>query len=186
MAVAFNPVSVEFSVDEDDLANVNAASFGLNDAALNRASRRASNKVARWMRLRVQRFIAGYFKTAQKNIIPRVNVSPADKRGKGAYLWLGTNPIDPTRFYEPENISAGAMAGGWYFNRGFVATMPNGKTGIFMRRDKKRLKIDLQKVNIDDAVREYVSRLIGRAQKQLIKVFHQEINFEMQKAQGLL
>jgi len=167
----------------DDLSRLRAEQLGISEKSLLAAGRRAANKTARWLQTRVKRLMAGYLETPQKNIKQRVHLRTAKGRETVAYLWIGENPVDPVSLNrKAENIGTGAISGNWYFEGGFEATMPSGKRAIFKRRNRKRLKIDVQMVEVEPVIEANLDRLVAQANRRLQTVTEQEINFELLKA----
>lgn len=153
--------------------------------SIERAVRRATDETAQWLSTRIMRFVSANMGIKQKLLKTRVlrSTSARDpKQGRNAaYVWLGGNRIQPRRVGKLENFASGAFGGEYFFEGGFVATMPTGHTGIFKRRGSKRLKIDEQYIEIDQVVNEAINRLLPRAENELERKLEQKIQLELER-----
>jgi len=78
----------------------------------------------------------------------RVKSRVSDKRG---IVFLGFNPVKAAYAGKLKQQEAGAMAGQYYFEKGFVAKMHSGHVSIFKRKGKKRFPLVEQMIQLPKA-----------------------------------
>ena len=150
------------------------------DQQLRLALMRAMNKTARWFRTRALRSISRELKVPQKLLKPRVAIHGSSRNNLEATLWFGIYriPLFKAARGRSRQTPRGVRALGKVIPRSFLARMPSGHEGIFLRKGKERLPIQEQMIRIDTTVEQNLRKLItGPVRKQFMKIFEHELDY---------
>nr|AOH36875.1 hypothetical protein BGP89_11350 [Luteimonas sp. JM171] len=150
------------------------------------AGNRAVRRTTQWARTHGSRAIAQAEQIPVGRIRKRMR-GQVQKQPNGSLVgkaWFGLKPMPASYAGKPRQLRrGGTRAGKHSWEGGFVATMPNGHTGIFERMGRSRLPIVETMLHLEkapDALRP-VERQIP---EQLSKALEQELKYEMLKQQG--
>jgi hypothetical protein len=157
----------------------------LSPAALKRVEIRAINETTAWLKSRLLRELPGVTGIPRKALNRRIRQGKAKVKFNNlisGIVWLGIKPIDAMALQDQGAAEHGYMAGGFYFEGGFKATMPSGSTGIFARKTAARLAIKRQNVKIDTYVNQVVRRLISPTEHQLQQKMNRLVSYELERA----
>lgn len=165
--------------------NLNTAIHVIDQApgAAKKAIRRAQNKTLRWTRTQVRRAVAREAQVPQKLLKGRFHLTSAKARDPRAILWVGLNPIPAIDAGNARQTKKGVTVGKHRFDHAFIATMPHGRTGVFLRVSRRRLPIVEQTINVQPSagqMDDIRSRMLGRFNT----LAAQELNFEFEKIRG--
>jgi hypothetical protein len=138
-----------------------------------RAEARAARKTVKWAETQLRRAIA------KEHEIPLKSIRKARRvQSKNKLVWLGYNPVKAGYAGKLEQMEVGAMAGAYYFEGGFVATLRSGHASIFKRRGRARLPIDEQKVALVKA-EAIAEREAERIESRFFETLRRELNYEI-------
>lgn len=138
-----------------------------------RAEERATRKTVKWAESQLRRAIA------KEHDIPFKSIREARRvQSKNKLIWLGYNPVKAGYAGKLKQLEGGAMAGAYYFEGGFMATLRSGHTSIFKRRGRARLPIDEQKVELVKA-EAIAEREAKKIESRFFQILRQELNYEM-------
>lgn len=157
----------------------------LSPAALKRVEIRAINETTAWLKSRLLKELPGVTGIPRKVLSRRIRQGKAKAKFNNlisGMVWLGIKPIDAMALQDQGAAGRGYMAGGFYFEGGFKATMPSGSTGIFARKTAARLPIKRQNVKIDTYVNQVVRRLIPPTEHQLEQKMNRLVSYELERA----
>lgn len=169
-------IKANLSLDQESVSDIVRSLKVIPGAAL-RASRRATSKTLTTLRRAVLRDIAGKAGIPQKILAGRVFIKrPTAQKNRGL-LWVGVKPIPAHRLGEPRQTKKGVRVGRRSFPDAFI--WQPGKTKlVFRRKDKRRLPIQLEQIELDSDSRKYLE--LARDRYPVVLV--QEANFEIKKS----
>ncbi len=175
--------------------------------ALSAAQRRAINKTLRWLRTQIARVVSRQERIAVTAVRQRLRAYPVGSNGQGK-LWFGINPIEASRAGRPRQTRAGVSVGSRRYEGAFFKKVYGGQPDIWIRTASKHFKrsdypdsevsgaggassgwisendsrfpLAKAKISLDD-VRPHFDKWVRQADQHLLKVLHQELNFELQK-----
>lgn len=99
---------------------------------------RAMNEAIRWGRTQVRRDVSREAQIPQKLLSGRIFLNQANRRQMRASLWTGLNPIRAIDAGKARQTRTGVRVGRHQFPGAFLATMPEGHEGVFLREGAKR------------------------------------------------
>jgi hypothetical protein len=189
MAIDVNPTAGFLSIQLDRSHLDRLVQGALSPQALKRAEMRAINETCAWLKGKLLQMLPSATGIPRKTLTRRVRLAKAKTgmgQGVSGKVWFGTRPIDAIYLKDEGPIGTGYMAGGFFFEGGFKATMPTGHKGIYARIPpkipKKRQHIKTQEVDIDSQTQECVRRLIAPAQLALMQKMNRLVSFELERA----
>jgi hypothetical protein len=189
LAITAHNFGLQFSLDIDAREReLTAAKFGLDDAAIDNARRRAINRTAQWFQGQLARQLAADL-DARRNILNRRYRLAKAKRGANsrdmtAYIWFGANPLDATALRAKGHASgSGYQMGRHHFTGAFRAFTKThtGHYGIFARKGEQRLPLVRQTLAIKDQAQDIVSRLVLRGEQRLFRELRHELEYEVER-----
>lgn len=148
------------------------------------AAYRAINKTAKWLKTRTINGLSKQTGIQQKLIRKRLQILKAGRKTLKAMLKSNNQYIPARELGGLRQTAKGAKAGKFFYEGGFVSTMPStGQTSIFKRKGKSRLPIrelgfyygGFTKRIWDDQV------LNAEVARQFEKFFKHEVNFLQKK-----
>ena len=116
-------------------------------ATIFKAQRSAIGTTTTWAKKELQNRMIGKTGIAAK-VFRSFRVKSRRNRETGV-VWLGIKDVKASYVGKMSQDPAGAFAGQYFFEGGFVAKMRSGHTGIFKRSGKSRLPIAEQVVNLN-------------------------------------
>ncbi|MDD2056321.1 hypothetical protein N5D52_10180 [Pseudomonas sp. GD03860] len=171
------------------------------------AQRRAINKTLRWLRTYIAREVSQQERVAVGAVRQRLRAYSVGSNGQGK-LWFGINPIEASRAGRPRQTRAGVSVGNRRYQGAFFKKVYGGQPDIWIRTASKHFKrsdypasevsgaggassgwisendsrypLAKAKISLDD-VRPHFEKWVRQADQHLLKVLHQELNFELQK-----
>lgn len=176
------------ALDWDDRTQVIFDALGGNPKRariLKTATRRSITKTVRYVRRQITRVAAAELGVAQKRFDKaRVRVRTIEGDLWEARIWVGTDPYPAHRLgkvrWTPR--MQGARAGRHLFPGTFAHRAPQGP--IFRRVGRERLPIEVETVEVDEAMRANLIRIEREALRRYRTILAQEMNFELQKLLG--
>jgi hypothetical protein len=182
--------TLEIALDRSQLDRL--VHSALSPAALKRAEMRAINETIAWMKSKLINNLSASEGISKKILRRRIIASKAKQNtyfnrvtGK---VWLGVNPIKATYLPHQGAVGSGYMAGSYFFEGGFLATMPTtgrgsyGHEGIFARKYKRRLPIFEPGIKIDSTANEALKRLVRPAEQVLSQKMNRLVSYELEQA----
>lgn len=106
-------------------------------------------------------------------VFRRVRIK-ATRRPESGSVWLGYNPVKATYVGKLKQDPAGAFAGDYFFEGGFVARLQSGHVGIFKRGTEltRNLKVELVEQTVDLGIGvDVAEEVYGLAQIELRRRF---------------
>lgn len=171
------------------------------------AHRRAINKTLRWLATYIGRAVSRKERIAVAAVRQRLRAFPVNASGQGK-LWFGINPIDSSRIGRSRQSKAGVSVAGRRYQGAFLKKVYGSKEDIWIRTASKHFKasdypnsdvsagggrrtgwiaendsrfpLAKAKVALED-IRPLFHEWIRRADKRLLEILEQELNFELQK-----
>lgn len=159
----------------------------LKEKAVKNAFKRATVKLSKWFTTHISRDIAkqyGLSVSHFKKFRIRVTSGIYDSRNKPATVWIGVAPIAAHLIgyaKEDKSYGGGVWVKNYYFKGAFVRRDGEFYGQVWARRSRKRLPIDVQKVDIRQGAEIAVKRLIARGEERFKTILMQEIRFELSK-----
>lgn len=177
---------IDLKIETDGIRPTLAA-LDATEAQVQRALRSTLSKLARWARSRATKGMAKEVKMNQTTFRRRLRVSKvrsASRGGSKVTVWFGLNPVGII-YLRPRQTSRGVSAmGGRHIRSAFIATMESSKRGVFKRRGKARLKIDLQREDIEDPGEKLMTDGLAKSpemEAKFVGIFERELRWQMRK-----
>lgn len=171
----------QITITADGLASI-IREFDALPAQVLTASRAAINKTTRHLAGQARKELASGLGVAQKVLKRRVATRRADRRNNVGLVWIGLNPLAASRRNFGSSLRQtrkGVKAGKVEMPRAFIATMPTGHEGAYVRRTRKRLPI--REVAIPLATRANQAIIAAQAAKvddYLRNALRHELNYQ--------
>lgn len=118
--------------------------YGIERRAIPKAASRSLNRVASRVNTIARRRIAKQIGIQQKKIKGGFKIQKASWRRLVASVTGSGKPIPAIRFKGTRQLKKGVKSeafGGGTIKGAFIATMPSGRRGVFIRKTRKRLPI---------------------------------------------
>lgn len=174
------------------------------------AQRRAINKTLRWLRKEIAGAVGRQERIAVSAVRQRLRAYPTKGSGAGK-LWFGINPIEASRIGRPRQTRTGVSVAGRRYQGAFFKRVYGSRADIWIRTHSKHFdaadyphsevgkggrtgwisesendsRYPLAKAKVSlDAVRPHFDEWVKRADKRLLEVLRQELNYELQKYLG--
>ncbi len=163
-------MTAEITLIEDNVGTVLAAL----PKTIFRAQRSAVSGTTTWAKKELQTRMATRTKIPKK-AFSAIRVK-AKRNNETGTVWIGLDPIK-ARYagrVRADIGGGGALAGEYYFERGFVAKMKSGSESVFKRKGRARLPIVEQTVNIKVGF-EVADVLARDAQQELRRRFADKV-----------
>lgn len=182
------PIAVDIQVDQKQLER---AQNTLKDVrgAFPRVMRNSINATGRSVRTRIIRAVSTELGLPQKRLRRDVSLYPATRTRWSAMIRCAGRRTKIIRLDAKQTstgVSYKAAGGRKFIPHAFIATMPAGHTGVFLRRGSKRLPIDEQYL---PAVRELLETMPGimkdaesAASAMLKRRIENQVAWEIEKA----
>jgi hypothetical protein len=151
-----------------------------------RAEQRATRKTIKWAERMLRRELALAHEIPFKSIREARRVQSNRKA-----IWLGYDPVKAAYVGKLEQLEGGAMAGRYYFESAFMASLRSGHESIFKRRPhldkhsrgrpthwKPNLSVDEQEVALTKA-EAVAAREAEKIESRFFQTLRQELNYEM-------
>ena len=116
---------IELEVNADDLDTIREA-VGATEKIAEQALLQSLKRTQRWLRTQVQREIAKATKLPVKAVRARVRLRVPTKGNLEARIWIGLNPVSPSRAGKPRGARpgkparSGVVAGKYRFPQAFI------------------------------------------------------------------
>lgn len=159
----------------------------LKEKAVKNAFKRATIKLSKWFITHIARDIAkqyGLGASHFKKFRIRVTSGIYDTRNTPATVWIGVAPIAAHLIGRAKADNAhggGVWVKDYYFKGAFVRRDREFAGQVWARLSRKRLPIDVQKVDIRQGSEIAVKRLVARGEERFKTILMQEIRFELSK-----
>ena len=143
------PVTVDITADGfNQLKNF----LGATESQIKKASVRALNKTALWLKGKSVKALSEQSGVQQKHLRKRLQVIKANSRSLKAFVLANTMGVKASRLGKMKQTAQGVRVGKHSFDGAFIAKMPTGHTGVFKRKTKQRLPIKEMFVPLDSGV----------------------------------
>ncbi len=172
-------LSINIDVNNLDLASqVGATSKQIKDA-YNRAVMRTINFIS----TRVARELSQALDVPQRTLKFRM-MKRIDRANNFGYLWIGLNPVDTAYLGKARQTKIGVSVRKHRLEGAFIATMPNGKIGVYKRKTEKPLPLEKVRLNILETagIEEIITRYQRQAERYFEKQFTHELNYIKSKS----
>lgn len=141
-----------------------------------KATVRALNKTALWVRSQTVKQVGKEKQTPKKAMRKKLKVDKANRKRLWSVVKLSSQWIGVAKLGSIKQIKMGAKVGSRMYEGAFIATMKNGHIGIFRRRYTTSLPIDEIKINTH--ARETMKELAeNEAERVFEKYFHQQLEY---------
>ena len=154
----------------------------LKPSAMRNAWRRTLRKTTVWIKGQTARAVAKETRIPQKVLRSRVYFFlKSYDTGK---VWLGLNAVEAERLGNPRQTRSGVTAGRHRFKGAWMMKniAPNGP--VYRRTGKKRLPYERVKYDFADTGEAAFRNIATLAERRLLTILVQEVNYEVQKAIG--
>lgn len=157
-----------------------------SDSQIERALRSTLGKLAAWAKGRATKAMARELQMDQRTIRRRLKTTRVRNTSGGASItvWFGLNPVGIIHLGARQTRRGVSARGGRRLDHAFIATMQSGKRGVFRRRGAARLKIDLQRENIEDQGRGYLIDDLAKSpemEARFVGIFERELKWQMSR-----
>lgn len=158
-----------------------------SERQIERALASTLNRLGAWAKAQATDSMSKGLRMNKTTIRRRLRVTRARASGgkTSITVWMGQNPIS-VLYLGARQTSTGVKArGGRDYRHAFIATMSSGKRGVFKRRDKKRLKIDLQREDIERETDRLLADDLAKSpllEARFFGIFERELRWQMQKS----
>ena len=143
------PVTVDITADGfEQLKHF----LGATESQIKKASVRALNKTALWLRGKSVKALSEQSDVQQKHLRKRIQVVRANSRSLKAFVLANTMGVKAALMGKMRQTAKGVRVGKHSFDGAFIAKMPGGHTGVFKRKTKARLPIKEMMVPLNHRV----------------------------------
>ena len=166
---------IDFTVDIDDLVDL-VKDFEATPKIAEQAMRAAINRTVDYIRVQFQRRNLSDLAFKSKAIRKRLRGAYFQK-GKLARIWFGYKPLDLMDAKPgPRQTKRGVRAGRQFYPSAFLATQREGsRSGVFIRKDKRRLPI----IRLGQPIDEKGDELIDFAEENWLDFFWKRFEHEL-------
>jgi hypothetical protein len=181
--------TLDFEVSVD-LSEVRRYLTRLERRGVPKAAARSLNRTASSTRTAARRIVAQEMGIAQKHIKRGFSVHKASQKRLSAAVVGKGQPVELYKFKGTRETKTRGVVSNAYGERkrypgAFIATMPNGKTGVFVRKTRKRLPIrkvwgpSVPATMAEDAAQQAMQE---KAQETWEKEFPRQLRFYIERA----
>lgn len=130
-------------LDVDVTGNIDqlARQLGATESHVRKASMRALNKTALWLRSKSVKALSEASAVQQKHIRKRFQIVRARVRHLKAYVTANTREIKAAHLGTMRQTGSGVRVGKHRFDGAFIAKMPSGHRGAYKRKTAARFPI---------------------------------------------
>ena len=148
------------------------------------ASILALNRTAEWMKGKLAKEISAEHRIKLKLIRDRIVMLRADKRNPEAKLECNFRSVLVRDLGSAKQTPIGVIAGGKMYPHAFIATpKKDGKSGVYIRKTKKRFPIKSIAIQIFDSAAKQVENLIDTEAKE---IFAKRFLHELKRLTGAI
>lgn len=182
-------IELNVHMQEGDLKQSLTLLNSIKEKAVKKAFVRATRKMSRWMTTHVSRDIAQQYGISPRKFKDlRIRLTSGDfgAHTKPAMVWIGIAPMGAHLFGQPkadDSIGGGVWVRDYFFKGAFIMADQNDEEQVWARRSRKRLPLDLQKIDIRQGAVLAVRRLVARGEQRFKTILTQEVQFELSKLQ---
>lgn len=145
----------------------------------------ATNKALTQTRTQIRKDLSRETGVPSKQLGKRFKLYRASFKRQRARLFIGTMPFSVYKLGITElkrgGVSVRGPGGRQKVGDAFVATMPNGKTGVFRRKTRKRLPIAEVKIHIARPTRDIASRHLKTLANKFERLFDTEFTTRVRR-----
>lgn len=172
-----------------DAAELQPLARLLDEGRILTASRRASRKVAGWVRTQMARALGNEAKLPKRILSARGKVYDKGWRtgvSKGAAfkVWFGLDPIFADRIGAPQKLARGYRVGRHTFKTAFMPKRGRYADKLYLRTTEARLPIMRARVEIDAAGKRIFDRLATDIEGRFMELLQHELRYEVLKMEG--
>lgn len=151
-------------------------SIDAEKAKVEKATVRALNKTALWVRSQTVKQVSEEKQIPKKAMRKKLSVDKANRKRLWSIIKLSSQWIGVAKLGSIKQTNMGVKVGSRTYEGAFIATMKNGHIGIFKRRYTTSLPIDEIKINTH--ARETMKELAeNEVERVFEKYFDHELNF---------
>jgi len=154
-----------------------ARQFHATEAQIHSAIKKAVARTTKWAAAEAPRRVAKAVSVAAKIIKDRVRFTIILDRDGYGRVWFGLNQISLGKL-NPRQSRSGVTVGGRRIPGAFLATMPNGHMGVYVRRGNQRLPIDEQMLAIEDEAKPVIEALGDELGPRCLHEFERELRWQ--------
>ena len=171
-------VSIDKQIDRI-IESVNALPEQVNQACVF-----ALNRTAEWMKGRLVKEISAEHRIKLKLIRDRIIMQRADKRNPQSRLNCNFKSVLVRDLANVRQTPIGVVAGGKTYPHAFIATLKKGgKSGVYVRKTKKRFPLKSVTIPIFDGALKLIENLVG---EEAGAVFEKRFLHEITRITGAL
>ncbi|WP_265015949.1 MULTISPECIES: phage tail protein [unclassified Wolbachia] len=138
-----------------------------------KATVRALNKTALWVRSQTVKQVSEEKQIPKKAMRKKLSVDKANRKRLWSVVKLSSQWIGVAKLGSIKQTKIGARAGSRMYEGAFIATMKNGHIGIFRRR-----YIPIDEIKVNTQARKTMKELAeNEAERVFEKYFDHELNF---------
>lgn len=168
----------EYSIDIQKQIKKITEDFEALPEDIEKATYRALNKTANWLKGKVARDVSKSKRIKLKVIRERIDISKAYMHNLQAVFSVNNSKVPAIEFPNVMRTDKGVMVGGCFFKSAFFATMKRGYKGIYKRVGPKRLPIYEQKINLSEDFEKALKQIFEQeGEAQFEKLFEHEFKY---------
>lgn len=198
---------IKIEIDDDDIERT-AAEFATATAKMVKAARlRALRKTVRWFGGQILRVVAKKERMPLRALHNRVFVHQVKPDAESASVFIGTAPVDVTRFGNPVQTPKGVRVGRQSYRGAFLGRVYTGQEKVWIRQASRfhdparyptirrsgdrgafsdaslmgRFPVVRAAVPINEAVESVAGMLESDVRPRFLNDFRHELNFEVIK-----
>ena len=177
-------ITMDIHLKDSELKSAVETLEMISQNRLKNALKRANIKMGKWFSTYVARDISRHY-GLKVSMFKKFRITMASydfKSGsKPVMVWIGYAPIAAHLIGEAKQDAGGVWVKDFYFKNAFVRKDGEFFGQVYARRSRRRLPIDIQKVDIRKGAEMAIDRLIKRGEERFKTILTQEINFELSK-----